>query len=87
MIRRIPEPRYEHEGTMDKDDALQLVLMFYGPLTNDNKAAWLRITGTHDINTRTMCDHIRKVLKIEPVPFEPQLRAEEMNKEQLEQKE
>ena len=46
-------------------EALELVLLFYdgNPWTVEKCDDWKKITGTFDASTRTMCDHIRKVLK------------------------
>ncbi len=47
-------------------DALKLVLLFYTiDWTEEKKAEWLRITGSHEATTKVMCDHIRTVMMIE----------------------
>lgn len=49
---------------VELEAALSLVLEFHSatPWTPERTEAWRTITGTDEVTTRAMCDHIRKVL-------------------------
>jgi len=44
------------------ENALGIVLMFYQPYSRALCDRWEVITGTREMTTKVMCDHIRKVL-------------------------
>jgi hypothetical protein len=60
------EPSYTGEPSYDIKDALRLVLLFYeSPYwTSEEKAEWLRITGTSEATTKVLCDHVRSALAV-----------------------
>ena len=62
-------------GSLDVADALTLPLIFCsGVLTMEMRREWKRITGTEQITSRAMCDHIRLVYAL--IKHAPDLLAE-----------
>jgi hypothetical protein len=45
-------------------EALELVLLVHrgGPWATEERQRWLAVTGSQEASTRSLCDHIRKVL-------------------------
>jgi len=51
----------------EQQRALHLVLAFHrgGAWTDEDRALWREITGGDEATTKSMCDHIRKVLDLQ----------------------
>lgn len=60
---RAGDPRYTQPPSRAIKDALLLPLLFHGVATwgEGARAEWLRITGTTEATTRSLCDHLRYV--------------------------
>jgi hypothetical protein len=58
-----PEPEQTRANPNGAKRLAQAVLMFHlgGPWTDDDRAAWLALTGAEDATTRTLCDLARLV--------------------------
>lgn len=61
------EEAFTHLDRDELTDALHAVLMFHSEFNwnDDKRAEWKHITGREDATTRTLCDHVRKVLGVE----------------------
>ena len=63
----VPRELFYHERDYVRglEDLARLVLLFHGgtPWTAENSAAWQKITGNLDVNTKSLCDFARKVTK------------------------
>jgi hypothetical protein len=59
-------------------DALMLPLMFHSgrPWTAADLEEWKRITGTDQVTTKAMCDHIRLVQALVKYPLDADLERE-----------
>jgi hypothetical protein len=54
----------DRERIIRQREALEAVLLFYGPSPWTGEAAtrWFEITGSGEVTTKVLCDHIRSVL-------------------------
>jgi hypothetical protein len=63
------------EASFEVADALMLPLIFHSgePVTEALRAEWKRITGTDQMTTKVMCDHLRLVHALVKFPLEDRL--------------
>lgn len=64
LLNRLEDRGAEGGPSWTFHDALRAVLLFHdaAPWGAAKRAEWLRITGTAEATTRTLCDHARRVL-------------------------